>query len=78
MTGLVYQNHQPDDPLGIFAEQDKNRFLDKPTLDWFRDRGVSPINLFQTWMGYSDYVRIADVVLLPRLIRCSALMNFPS
>jgi hypothetical protein len=66
MTRQVYQNYQPADPLGIIAEQNKDRFLDKPTLDWFRDRGVSPINLFQTWVGYSDYVRIADVVLLPR------------
>jgi hypothetical protein len=66
MTEQVYQNFEPDDPLGIHAEHKRGRFLDKATVDWFRDRGVSPLNLFQTWVGYSDYVHSDDVVFLPR------------
>jgi hypothetical protein len=66
MTDQVYQNHQPDDPLGIIAEQIKGRFVDMATLHWFSHQGVSPLNLFQTWVGWSDYVRLDDVVFLPR------------
>ena len=66
MTTYPYQNFDIDDPLGILAEQGKGRFIDMATVDWFRDRGVSPINLFQTWVGWSDYVRLDDVVFLPR------------
>ena len=66
MTEQLYQNFEPDDPLGIIAEQNKGRFLDMATLHWFSGRGISPLNLFQTWVGWSDYVRLDDVVFLPR------------
>jgi hypothetical protein len=66
MTTYPYQNFDIDDPLGILAEHGKGRFIDMATVDWFRDRGVSPINLFQTWVGWSDDVRQDDVVFLPR------------
>ena len=66
MTEQVYQNFEPDDPLGIIDEQSKGRFLDMATLHWFSSRGISPLNLLQTWVGWSDYVRLDSVVLLPR------------
>ena len=66
MTEQLYQNFEPDDPLGIIAEQNKGRFLDIATLHYFSSRGISPLNLFQTWVGWSDYVRLDDVVFLPR------------
>jgi len=66
MTEQVYQNFELEDPLGIVAEQSKGRFLDMVTLDWFSGQGISPLNLLQTWVGWSDYVRLDDVVFLPR------------
>ena len=66
MTNQIYQNFAPEDPVGIIAEQDQGRFLDKNTADWFRTRDVSPLHLFKTWIGYSDFVRLDDVVFLPR------------
>ena len=39
MTEQLYQNFEPDDPLGIIAEQNKGRFLDMATLHWFSGRG---------------------------------------
>jgi hypothetical protein len=66
MTTYPYQNFDIDDPLGILAEQGKGRFLDMAAMNWFRNRSVSPINLLQTWVGWSDYVRLDDVVFLPR------------
>ena len=66
MTESVYQNFDIDDPLGVIAEQNRGRFLEKVTLDWFSVRGIGALNLIQTWVGWSDYVRLDDVVFLPR------------
>ena len=57
MAEQVYQNFELDDPLGIIAEQTKGRFVDMATLHWFSGRGISPLNLLRTWVGWSDYVR---------------------
>jgi hypothetical protein len=66
MKEPVYQNFDIEDHLGVVAEQKKGRFLDFATLQWFSVRCVSPLNLFQTGVGWSDYVRLDDVVFLPR------------